>query len=70
MMSQVFLISSAYYAALNRKKIFYLVGLGEDNRIWFLSADQKEIFHDFFRGKNARNTSIFRTGQDPVLVQK
>jgi len=33
--SDVYLIGSPYYAGLNRKKIFHLVRLSVDNRIWF-----------------------------------
>jgi signal transduction histidine kinase len=47
-----------------------LKGWVMDDGIGISSADQEKIFQEFFRGENARNTSVAGTGLGLVLVKK
>lgn len=47
-----------------------LIGWIQDSGIGISREDQKKIFREFFRGENAKNTSIAGTGLGLVLVKK
>ncbi len=47
-----------------------IFGQVSDSGIGISDEDQKKLFHEFFRGENARNTSIAGTGLGLVLVKK
>jgi len=47
-----------------------LIGWIRDSGIGISTEDQKKIFREFFRGENAKNTSIAGTGLGLVLVKK
>lgn len=47
-----------------------IIGWIEDSGIGISSEDQEKIFQEFFRGENAKNTSVPGTGLGLVLVKK
>ena len=47
-----------------------LDGRVQDSGIGISEQDQKKIFQEFFRGENARNTSVAGTGLGLVLVKR